>query len=60
MNCDLLAIRTVRFTVCDEMKLGFMMMLAGTHTHNYGVYQTIADSMKVGAVRTKLLTTEGY
>ncbi|VDL67042.1 unnamed protein product, partial [Nippostrongylus brasiliensis] len=36
--------------VCDEMKLGFMTMLAGTHTHNYGVYQSIADSMKVPLV----------
>ncbi|PIO76354.1 hypothetical protein TELCIR_01585 [Teladorsagia circumcincta] len=25
-------------------------MLAGTHTHNYGVYQSIADSMKVPLV----------
>ncbi|VDM75087.1 unnamed protein product [Strongylus vulgaris] len=35
------------FVVCDEMKLGFMTMLAGTHTYNYGVYQAIADSMMV-------------
>ncbi|CAJ0598689.1 unnamed protein product [Cylicocyclus nassatus] len=36
--------------VCDEMKLGFMTMLAGTHTYNYGVYQSIADSMAVPLV----------
>ncbi|ETN80826.1 hypothetical protein NECAME_08903 [Necator americanus] len=36
--------------VCDEMKLGFMTMLAGTHTYNYGVYQAIADTMKVPLV----------
>ncbi|EYC30243.1 hypothetical protein Y032_0005g2535 [Ancylostoma ceylanicum] len=36
--------------VCDEMKLGFMTMLAGTHTYNYGVYQAIADSMMVPLV----------
>uniref|UniRef100_A0A158P968 Glutamate receptor ionotropic, kainate 2 n=1 Tax=Angiostrongylus cantonensis TaxID=6313 RepID=A0A158P968_ANGCA len=36
--------------VCDEMKLGFMTMLAGTHSYNYGVYQSIADSMMVPLV----------
>lgn len=33
--------------ICDEMKLGFMIMLAGTHIHNFAVYQSIADTMKV-------------
>ncbi|CAI4231389.1 unnamed protein product [Auanema sp. JU1783] len=36
--------------ICDEMKLGFMIMLAGTHTYNFGVYQSIADSMNVPLV----------
>ncbi|KJH43014.1 hypothetical protein DICVIV_10984 [Dictyocaulus viviparus] len=36
--------------ICDEMKLGFMTMLAGTHTYNYGIYQSVADSMMVPLV----------
>ena len=32
------------------MKLGYMVMLSGTHTYNYGVYQSIADVMKVPMV----------
>ncbi|CAD6185964.1 unnamed protein product [Caenorhabditis auriculariae] len=33
--------------VCDEMKLGYMIMLAGTNSLNFGVYEAISDSMKV-------------
>ncbi|PAV88609.1 hypothetical protein WR25_19520 [Diploscapter pachys] len=40
--------------ICDEMKLGFMVMLAGTHIHNFAVYQSIADTMKVPLIDWEL------
>lgn len=35
------------------MQLGYMIMLAGTHTYNYGTYQSVADVMKVRLGRSK-------
>ncbi|CAB3403027.1 unnamed protein product [Caenorhabditis bovis] len=33
--------------VCDEMKLGFMLMLAGTNFKNYGIYEDISNQMQM-------------
>ncbi|EFP09515.1 CRE-GLR-2 protein [Caenorhabditis remanei] len=33
--------------ICDEMKLGYMLMLAGTNFKNYGIYEDIANHMKM-------------
>ncbi|CAI5445016.1 unnamed protein product [Caenorhabditis angaria] len=33
--------------ICDEMKLGFMIMLAGTTFKNFGVYEDISNHMQM-------------
>uniref|UniRef100_A0A183UX66 Lig_chan-Glu_bd domain-containing protein n=1 Tax=Toxocara canis TaxID=6265 RepID=A0A183UX66_TOXCA len=33
--------------ICEELKLGFMVMLAGTTPNSFGVYSSIAKRMKV-------------
>lgn len=36
--------------VCEELKLGFMVMLAGTTPNSFGIYSSIANRMKVSCL----------